>query len=192
MDDIEDWMQSLNEEVGVPEFTSHGVELVVSIAEEQLKVERQIAMLEMLLSEMKKALRQLQWEKLPDAMDEADLSSFTMKDGSTIGIKDYLHCDLGKMEDDQRTRMYDWLVTNKHDNIIRTSLQYDLDRGKFALAQKVREFVEKEFGILGPLGHKVHWQTLDKWAREMKERGEMFPEDTFNCNIGRRAIIKRK
>ena len=189
-DSLEDWLQSLDDEVGTPEFSTQGIELVVNIAQEQLKVERQIAQLEMVLKEMKKKLKDLQWQQLPDAMDEADLKKFELANGASIGIKEYLHCDMGKMDGDQKTRMYQWLIDHKHDQLIRTALEYDLDRGKFELATKIREMVGSEFGITAPLSHKVHWQSLDKWAREMRSGGEPFPEDLFNLNVGRRAVIK--
>ncbi len=192
MDDLEQWINEAEEQIQNPEFNGADVKAVGDLAEEQLRLMRLIDRIEEVLATAKKALRNVQWVLLPDAMAAAGISKFDMTNGSQIQIKDYLHCDLGKMDGAQKGAMFDWLIKHRHDEIINTNLPYKLARGQYEDAIAIKNMVEREFHVTAPVYHDVHWQTLDKWARGMREQGEPFPEDIFNLIVGRQAKIKVK
>lgn len=190
MEQLEQWILEAEEEIKEANFGDTDLTGIGELANKMQKVQILIAKLEGLLKLANQELRDIQWTQLPDAMAAANISTFKTNDGSEISIKDYLHCDIGKMNPWEKGSMFKWLIDHGEDEILKTNLNYSLGRGDLEKALAIKEAVEREFKVTAPVGHDVHWQTLDKWAKERVQKGEEVPDDIFKLNIGRQAKIK--
>lgn len=161
---------------------------VSAIAEDLAHTAAQIAQIEMILERKKADLDRLQYHDLPDAMDSIGMESFRLKDGTKIEVKPVLKvsCLEDKIDD-----IDDYFQRTGNTGLMKRTIAAIVPRGepeqnyakiKAAIAEAGYESEDKK---------GVHWQTLNKWAREWVELGESVPEDLFSVFQGRQAKIAK-
>lgn len=167
----------------------HDVRLsqVAQLAEEQLKLEREVEEIEEKLSAKKAELLGVSKGKLPGLMMEIGMKEFKLVDGTKITIKPFVSA---KIDDDNRETCHKWLEMNGHADIIKHEMTVKLGKGEDEFARKVQEalqavgasYIDKE---------SVHHQTLTAFIKGQLERGADFPLQLFNVYLGNEAKIKR-
>lgn len=160
------------------------------IAEEMARLNRVIGQIEEMLTQKRQQFDKLQYDDLPMAMDSIGMEAFRLHDGTKIEVKPVLRvrCLQEKMDD-----IDDYFNDTGNTGLIKRTISAIIPRGEpeenYA---KVKAAID-EAGYDSVDKKEVHWQTLEKWAREWTEQGEMIPEDLFNVFQGRQAkIVKGK
>jgi hypothetical protein len=165
-----------------------GLDIVSQLAFEQIQLENEVEALELTLAEKKEQLKSVQEMKLPTAMQGVGINKFTTKDGFSIQVKPYYSASI---KEDNQVDCFNWLINNKHDDIIKNEIKTSFGRGEDTLANKVLE-VLATMHIPCTNKKSVHPQTLSAFVREQVESGNPnFPLDTFKVFIGQKAKITR-
>lgn len=164
------------------------LDVIVALAEQQLDYEARVIELEEELKETKDKLRQISERDLPDAMDEAGVEDFTLKDGRKVTVKIEYYASIPKH---QQPLAFSWLRERGHDGIIKRNVTAKFGKGQDALAQRIVELI-RENAEGTPVDDKqsVHHQTLKAFVREQMEQGVDIPQDVFGIHIRNVARVK--
>jgi len=130
--------------------------------------------------------RQVEEVDLPEAMDSCNLSTFTTKDGISVGVESVV---AGSIKKENTEAALTWLRNNGHGGLIKTNMTIALSRGQEALTARVRAQLAA-LGVTVEEKETVHAQTLGAWAREMVANAVEFPRDLLGIWVGRRAKVK--
>ena len=162
------------------------IEGIANLAKKSKEMAKQIEDHEATLKEMKKGYRKITEEILPEALNEAGMSSFVMDDGSSIALKKFYSASIPKARESE---CFEYLRERGLDDIIKNQYQVNFGRGEDELAKQLTEALNRE-GF--PFSHKmgVHPKTLEATMREQIEQGREFDISLFNGFIGQRAVIK--
>jgi predicted nuclease with TOPRIM domain len=156
------------------------------LAGEQHSLEQEIARMEADLDEKKKLYRELSEIKLPELMDELQISEFRMPNGVKVSIAPYYS---GKITD---SRAYEWLEENNHADIIKGNVNIPFPKGFDIEVLKIVESAAKKIGLSAEVKEEVHPSTLRAWIKDMVTTGQIFPRDLFNVYIGKRTKLSLK
>lgn len=164
------------------------LEVIVSLAERQLELEQSIIDQEEALKETKDQLRQVSERDLPDAMDEAGVEEFTLKDGRKVTVKVDYYASIPKAH---QPAAFNWLRERGHDGIIKRNITAKFGKGQDSLAQRIATLIrENAEGIPVDDKQSVHFQTLRAFVREQMEQGVEIPEDIFGIHVRNVAKVK--
>jgi hypothetical protein len=168
--------------------TSDQLASVVSLAEQQLQLEDQVARLTSELERATAALRQVQERDLPESMSLAGLESYTLSGGRKVGVETKI---VASPAADQKPEMLEWLNEHAFGDIIKHEIKVAFGRGEDALADRMiawakanlpkQKLDDKEF---------VHPQTLNAFVREQMARQIELP-DAFGVLVLKKAVISR-
>lgn len=160
---------------------------VAELAEEQLRLEREVEAMEEALSAKKQELLGISKGKLPALMMEIGVKEFKLVDGSKITIKPFVSA---KIDDENREACFSWLTANGHADIIKHEISVKLGKGEDEVARQVAQAIAA-LGVTYTDKESVHHQTLTSFIKGVLERGEDFPLQMFNVYLGNEAKIKR-
>lgn len=153
------------------------IDRITQLGFSMVQLSEYVAKLEYDLQQAKKELEVLSSETLPQAMTDIGLSEFRLTTGEKIRIKPVLIVTLPKLNVDRAEK---WLDDNGHTGLMKHTIEINLPKTteSFRLADI--------YGRLDAIGVKyedkktIHYQTLNKWSREMDEQGEVIPTEIFN------------
>lgn len=152
------------------------------------QVQRQKEKVEKRLKDLKEEERRLSMERIPSIMESTGLTELKTKDGDSVSIKDVIQATIPKRSEE---RAFQWLEENGAGDLIKADLVSHFNREELEKAREIAKKVEEQFGLSVEVAQKVHPQTLSAFVREqLKESGEVPPDDIFNIFIGRKAVIK--
>jgi hypothetical protein len=166
--------------------SNESLDSVGALAKRAKELDKEIEELDTVLSERKDQLRKLLEETIPGMLNELQMKSFTMADGSKIEIKPFYGASI---KEENRAAAFEWLRQNGYDDIIKNLVSVRFGRGEDELCDGLINLLrEKNYPI--DQTQKVEPQTLKAWVREMVDQGKEFPTDLFGAFMGQKATIK--
>lgn len=163
---------------------------IATLAQELRDVEGDIEQAEALLKRLKEKKREISEERLPAAMDEAEMSYFGLQDGSEVKVEDLVKATLPK-DKEKRAAALKWLRDNNQDGIIKAELVIQAEKGKDNILGAIREQCE-ELGLKFEDQSNVHHMTYSAWAKQQLQSNEDLPKDVLGVYHGRQAKVKEK
>ena len=162
---------------------------VSELASKIIQAENKVKFLEEELKDTKKQLLELTDQDLPAAMEEINLESFTLYDGSEVRITPTYG---GTIKVSDRPQAHKWLRNNGYGDLVKNTVSASFGMGEDNVAADFyQSAIEK--GLNVDKKEAVHPQTLKSWVKEMTENGSEFPSDLFGAFIGKKAkIVKGK
>lgn len=160
---------------------------IVTLAERAVTLEREVVAAEEKLNAMRKDLNDLKFSQIPDAMAEAGLTSFALKDGSKVKVEDYVQ---GSLPKDIALRAAAIIVLETHDGaaLIKNQITVPFEKKEHNRAISLaRELQDR--GLQVAMTQDVHAQTLQAFVREKLRAGEQLPWEKLGIFVGRRAKI---
>jgi len=146
----------------------------------------EIQELEGRLSEAKKKFNYLSSELLPYAMQTIGMTSFEIGNRYTIKTQPVL---VVKAEKEKMQEIDSWLDANGHAGMVKFKLEVFLPK---SIAKEELGAIEDQIERMGyeySITKSIHYQTLNKWSREMDENGEVIPDEIFNVYRGTKTVI---
>ena len=70
--------------------------------------------------------------------------------------------------------------------MLKSSVPKDIDKERLENLKAGIEALDFDYSI----GKNIHYQTLNRWAREMTENGEVIPEEIFSVYRGTKTEIE--
>jgi len=144
-------------------------------------------------------------ELLPQAMEQAGVSSFVTTSGRSVTVDDKINGNIPALstiekEKDpmkraaltaRREEAYR-VIGEKWPGLIKTEVKASLGRGELELALKAVKLLREQLDLPASVDQTVHPQTLNSHFRELKENGrlEEIPVEPFALFIGPYAKIK--
>ena len=160
---------------------------IVAKAERAIALEREVEAAEEKLNTMRKELNDLKFSQIPDAMAEAGLTSFALKDGSKVKVEDYVQ---GSLPKDVAARAAAVIVLEAYDGaaLIRNQIVVPFEKKEHNKAISLaRELQDR--GLAVSMTQDVHASTLQAFVREKLRAGEQLPWEKLGIFVGRRAKI---
>ena len=180
---VEDLFQAMqqdavNKRTGVETADTGRLKDVSAIAKKIIQKEAKVKQLDEELKETKKHLLELTDQDLPAAMEEINMESFTLSDGSEVKI---IPTYGGTIRMDDRPQAHEWLRQNGYGDLVKNTISANFGMGESALDRGFQ--VDKK--------EAVHPMSLKSWVKEMTEKGSEFPSDLFGAFIGKKAKIMK-
>lgn len=163
-------------------ITNDQLKSISALAEKQKSLEQVIEETEKALSTLQDQLRDIQEVKLPNAMLEIGMESFSLADGTKITVSKFYSGSVTNPE------AYDWLRKQGHDDIIKNQVIVAFGKGEDERANTLlAELIKSHYNP----DHKIsiHPQTLKSFIKERIEGGESLPAEYFAIFVGNRAKI---
>lgn len=165
------------------------LEKIRHFGEKQRSLTKQLADLENQVAATKEALRRVQEQDLPEAMDDVSMASFKLDDGTEIKVKPFYAASI---PEDRKDEAFEWLKEHDFDGMIKADVKVQFGKGEFEVAQSFLQFIRgfNEKAIDPDYKESVHWQTLRAFVKEQIEGGQPLPLDMFGVFVGRKAELK--
>lgn len=124
-----------------------------------------------LLSDLNSQIGEIQNKELPKMMNDLQLTSFGVKNGSTIELTDKL---IGSLPKDPAGRAKAFEIIEERDggDIIKSEVSIPFAKSDYDKAKALVEELKEDKGIEATLDVNVHHQTLLAWAKEVIEDEE--------------------
>ena len=158
---------------------------VAALAKEFAQYDFEIKKLEIKLATLKRSFEQIATVELPNAMVSIGLREFVLKNGYRIKIEPIFNVRLTKANMDRADA---WLQEHGHSGMIKRKLEVDLNGIESDGIEDLKREIEFE-GFTYEEVKNIHWATLQSWANEMNESGEVIPEEIFSVFRGNRTVI---
>ena len=180
---------ALDRRAGVESTDTGRLSNVSDLASKIIQMENKVSFLEEELKSSKTQLLELTDQDLPAAMEEINMESFTLSDGSEVKIMPTYG---GTIRADDRPQAHQWLRDNGYGDIVKNTISANFGMGEDNLAKDFyQSALDKGFQV--DKKEAVHPMTLKSFVKEMTENGSEFPSDLFGAFIGKKAkIVKGK
>jgi hypothetical protein len=174
------------QDAGALQVKNEDLDSVGALARRAKLLEKEIEELDTVLKERKEQQRKLLEESIPAMLQELGMKKFVMADGSTIDVKPFYSASI---KEENRAVAYQWLRDNGYDDIIKNTVSVRFGRNEDKLCETlINTLREQNYPV--EQTEKIEPQTLKAWAREMVERGQEIPTETFSLYVGHKATIK--
>jgi hypothetical protein len=180
---------AVNQRTGVESTDTGRLSNVSTLASKIIQMENKVKFLEEELKTSKKELLELTDQDLPAAMEEINMESFTLSDGSEVKV---IPTYGGTIRADDRPQAHTWLRDNGYGDLVKNTISANFGMGEDNLA---KDFYQSALdrGFQVDKKEAVHPMSLKSWVKEMTENGSEFPSDLFGAFIGKKAkIVKGK
>jgi hypothetical protein len=167
------------------ELNEEKLTTLAKLANKLKTTENEIAELERQLKGKKDIADQLSNIDIPEYMAELGLSSFALKDGTKLAVKPILDVRLPKGMEDEADR---WLESHGHGGMVKTKIDVTMSKLSTKIKQ-IKEALDK-LNIPYEVQKTIHYQTLNKWEREMEQEELVIPEEIFSIFRGNKVIIE--
>ena len=180
---------AINQRTGVESTDTGRLSNVSDLASKIIQMENKVSFIEEELKSSKKQLLELTDQDLPAAMEEINMESFTLSDGSEVKVVPTYG---GTIRADDRPQAHQWLRDNGYGDIVKNTISANFGMGEDNLAKDFyQSALDKGFQV--DKKEAVHPMTLKSFVKEMTENGSEFPSDLFGAFIGKKAkIVKGK
>jgi hypothetical protein len=111
---------------------------------------------------------------------------FKLITGHTIEVEPFLRVSYPKDRIEEVDR---WLQKHGHKGLVKRQLIVVIPREDDPKKANPIIAAIKKSGYAIVDKKDIHYQTLNKWGREMDENGEVIPEDVFGVYRGRQAKL---
>jgi len=174
------------QDAGALQVKNEDLDSVGALARRAKLLEKEIEELDTVLKERKEQQRKLLEESIPAMLQELGMKKFVMADGSTIDVKPFYSASI---KEENRAVAYQWLRDNGYDDIIKNTVSVRFGRNEDKLCETLINTLRQQNYPVEQT-EKIEPQTLKAWAREMVERGQEIPTETFSLYVGHKATIK--
>ena len=180
---------AVSQRTGVESTDTGRLSNVSTLASKIIQMENKVKFLEEELKTSKKELLELTDQDLPAAMEEINMESFTLSDGSEVKV---IPTYGGTIRADDRPQAHTWLRDNGYGDLVKNTISANFGMGEDNLAKDFyQSALDKGFQV--DKKEAVHPMTLKSFVKEMTENGSEFPSDLFGAFIGKKAkIVKGK
>lgn len=185
---MSDLMKMFMNDTEVTEINNGELNEISELANDQLELEKRVAMLEGHLSDAKEELRNIQEYLLPEAMGAVGMAEFKLANGYKITVKEDVYASIRK---DYVDNAVAWLDANGLGGIVKDQVAVDFARGEFSDVTELLEFCRNN-GLQASEKLSVHPMTLKATVKEMRAKGMQFPEEFFSVGPVRKSVIKTK
>ncbi len=161
---------------------------VSELSQKLVDLEDEASVLEKALKKVKEDARKISEEVIPEKMNEMNLTSISLKDGSKLEVVPAIYASIpAKYKEDA----FQWLRDHGHGDLIKNQLSASFGRGEDDKAEDFKHKVS-ELGL--PVQQKV-WvepMTLKAFARERIANGDELPMDKFGVFVGSKTKLTKK
>ena len=156
---------------------------------EKLKsIQAQIQEAEKKLKDLKSDEKVQSGVVIPKLMEDMNLSSLTLKDGSEVSIKKIYSATI---KADKKAEAYQWLRNNGLGDIIKNDITVTFGQGEENKALAYATLAKGQ-GFEPAQKEAVHAMTLKVTMEDWKNKGNAVPEDLFWTFDGNQTKIKGK
>jgi hypothetical protein len=192
------------EDANQPEPKPEEVKAIVDLARDMYKLHTEIEMLSKQVAEKVKQFNEMQMVTLPERMASSGLSSFTLGNGYTVSVKDFISANVPTETQineadgpekaalvNRRKKALEWLRKNKAGDLVKNKLTAEFGKGE---DKKAKLFLEKivKAGYPAKCEESVNFQTLNSYIKEQITKGVDVPSEPFGLYIGKKAEIKQQ
>lgn len=182
----EDFLKELAEDAeNIP--SDEKLEKLKQLIKKMVGLQQQVDQFDALMKQSKEILHQISDFDIPNAMDEAGVSSFTTDNGIAVLVKSIY---TGKITDENKSECFRWLEHSGNSGIIKHQVEVKLGREEHELATKIKAYFDG-IGVDYTDKESVHWATLNAFIKEQITSGKDFPMETFNVYVGRTTKLSR-
>lgn len=174
-----------NSSLDVP--NDSGLAAVANLAEKIIAQEQHVKSLEHELKGAKAKLLKMTDEDLPSAMQELNLSTFSLNDGSRIVIKPTYGARISK---DNEEKAFEWLRSRNEGDLIKNTITCRFNKEQDNEASALFHDLQKR-QLQPERKAEIHSATLRSWAKGRIEEGKEIDMELFGVWVGQRAEIKR-
>ncbi len=160
---------------------------VASLAQNQLKLEDELAEAETRVKQLKSQLAFVSTDLLPTAMSELGLSEFSLSDGSKITIAPFVSAHISQQN---KENAFLWLAEHGFGDIVKNQVVLTFGRQEMTRARSAMSVLQ-EHGYEPENKQSVHGQTLKAWVKERLAEGDEIPFDLFGVYSGQITKIRR-
>jgi|TARA_Y100000356_G_scaffold117947_1_gene108580 hypothetical protein len=139
------------------------------------------------LKALKTEKRRLEFEAIPEVMDEMGVERVDVGD-ATVSLKSFVSASIPV---DRREEAFNWLRERNLDDIIKNDVIISFGRGQDNIAGDLMVDLERR-GLHPESKTHIHSMTLKSFIRERVEKGLETNLDLFGAFVARTAEIKPK
>ena len=156
---------------------------------EKLKsIQNQISNLEAQVKDLKEDEKYFSCVIIPKLMEEMNLSSLKLRDGSELSVKQIYSASI---KADKKAEAIHWLRENGLGDIVKNNITVSFGQNEDNKAAEYANLARSE-GYEPIQDEKVHPQTLKVVMKEWKDKGREVPAELFNTFDGNQTQIKNK
>ena len=130
-------LEDMEADVTTPTIGDNSLKEMADLCAEQASLEEEMRQLEEQLKAKAKAARKLSQEIIPAKMSELGLESLTLKDGSSVKVKQLVQASIPVRH---REEAFKWLRDNGHGDLIKNQVSATFGKGE---DQSANEFIDK-------------------------------------------------
>jgi len=168
--------------------TDDGIQSISVLAETQLDLEGQMEEKENELKVLKEKHRRISQDLLPEALMEAGVSEFKLKDGTKVSTLTYYSA---RITPDSREEAFSWLRDNNFADLIKNTVSVSFGRDEDETAKILLDELSGQ-GLNTAQKEWVEPMTLKAFVREQVEKGVDLPYEAFNVYVGQRSKINKR
>ena len=162
--------------------------VLVSLADELIAAEEEVARIEVMLEEAKLKVKDIAEFRIPQATDGME-GKFNLGDGRELQIKEEIRSSIAG---DKRVPAIQWLDDHGYGHIVKREVSFEFPKGD---EERCKAFIDSISKLeLGPLvmksNYTVHHATLNSWVKERLGDGDQLPNDVFGIFRQRTAKVK--
>ena len=180
-------LDEMESDVKTPNIGDNSLKEMADLCAEQAALEDEMRQLEEQLKAKAKAARKLSQEIIPAKMSELGLESLTLKDGSSVKVKQLVQASIPVK---YREEAFQWLRDNGHGDLIKNQVSATFGKGEDDSASNFIDKIEE----LGYQPNQKVWvepMTLKAFVREQIARGSELPMDKFGVFVGAETKISK-
>ena len=181
-------LDEMESDITTPTIGDNSLKEMSDLCAEQVSLQEEVKQLEEQLKAKKQAVNKLSLEIIPAKMSELGLESLTLKDGSSVEVKQLVQAAIPVP---RREEAFKWLRDRGHGDLIKNEIYTSFGMSEDSIAN---EFIDK----VKSLGYQpiqklsVHPMTLKAFVREQINEGSELPMDTFGVFVGAETKISKK
>ena len=151
-------------------------------------IQNQIENLEAQVKDLKQDEKHFSCVIIPKLMEDMNLSSLKLKDGSELTVKQIFSATL---KADKKAEGIHWLRDNGLGDIVKNNITVSFGQGEDNKAVDYAGLARSN-GYEPIQEEKVHPSTLKVVMKEWKDKGREVPEELFNTFDGSQTYLKNK
>ncbi len=168
------------------ELDEEGIELIYKLVEEARTIDSELTRINEEKKQKEDRKKWIEETKLPEIFLEYNLEEIKTKDGLYIPMKEGLK---GSITEATREKAHQWLRDNGFEDLIKNIITVWFEKGEDNKKQPLIEVLE-ELDLIYEEKESVHYQTLNSFIKECKEKAINLPQDLFNIFTYRVCKIK--
>lgn len=166
---------------------SDRLERILALGEEMRTAEADVARLALESQAAADRLREIVERRLPEAMDEAGLAEFRLRDGRSVVVEPAIQVKQPPVH--QRGAAYAWLEDHGQGGLVKRSVEVAVGPGQQERAHALADRLGVDFPGAVREAAEVHTGQLKAYIRRAVENGEAIPLELFGARVFRVAKV---